>query len=148
MKLLVCGGRDYGNILPVKHNRTTPEWFIKDKEYKHIISVLEQFAIENSIFYSSTDNWLPEDIFIISGGATGVDSVAIDWAVTHWCGFKEYPADWGKFGKAAGYLRNKQMLNEGKPDIVIAFPGGKGTANMIKLAKNAGIKIIEVPCLK
>jgi len=58
-----------------------------------------------------------------------------------------FPADWGKYSKSAGYIRNKQMLAEGKPDLVVAFPGGKGTANMVKLAKLANIPIhtIDVP---
>lgn len=57
--------------------------------------------------------------------------------------FKEFPADWDKYGKRAGYLRNVQMLDEGKPDLVVAFPGGKGTAMMVKLAKERGVRVIE-----
>jgi predicted Rossmann-fold nucleotide-binding protein len=50
---------------------------------------------------------------------------------------EDYPADWTKHGKSAGFVRNKQMLEEGKPDVVIAFPGGTGTAMMIKLVEEA-----------
>ena len=55
-----------------------------------------------------------------------------------------YPADWDTHGRGAGPIRNKQMLEEGKPDLVIAFPGGKGTANMIGQAKEAGIPVREI----
>jgi predicted Rossmann-fold nucleotide-binding protein len=55
-----------------------------------------------------------------------------------------FPANWPKHGKGAGFIRNQQMLNEGKPDLMIAFPGGKGTADMIEKAIKAGIKVIEV----
>lgn len=56
----------------------------------------------------------------------------------------EYPADWKKYGNSAGPIRNQQMLDEGKPDLVVAFPGGKGTANMVKLAEEAGVKVIRI----
>jgi len=52
-----------------------------------------------------------------------------------------FPADWSRHGKSAGPIRNRQMLIEGRPDIVVAFPGGKGTANMIKQAVEAGVKV-------
>ena len=55
-----------------------------------------------------------------------------------------FPADWNSYGKAAGPIRNKQMLDEGKPDVVIAFPGGTGTANMIMQATKAGVKVVKV----
>ncbi len=57
---------------------------------------------------------------------------------------KAIPADWDKFGKGAGPIRNQQMIDEGKPDLVVAFPGGTGTADMVKRAKKHGIEVIEV----
>ena len=50
----------------------------------------------------------------------------------------EMPADWTKHGKAAGPIRNQKMLDE-CPDLVVAFPGGKGTADMVRRAMKAGI---------
>lgn len=81
---------------------------------------------------------------IISGKARGFDMLAENYANVYGVEFEGYPADWEKYGKKAGYLRNKQMLDEGKPDLVIAFPGGKGTANMVKLAKEAGVEVREI----
>lgn len=81
---------------------------------------------------------------VIQGEARGADSLAKAWAVENKISTKNFPAHWEKFGKKAGYIRNKQMLVEGKPDLVIAFSGGAGTANMIRLAKEANIEVIEV----
>jgi hypothetical protein len=81
---------------------------------------------------------------IIHGAARGADSLAGEFAEAMKIPTEVYPADWNKYGKRAGYLRNVQMLEEGKPDLVVAFPGGKGTAMMINLAKKAGVEVTEV----
>lgn len=81
---------------------------------------------------------------LIHGGAYGIDNLAGLWAQEHEIPMIVYRADWDKYGKSAGSIRNKQMLEEGKPDMVIAFPGGKGTANMIKQAKEANICINQI----
>jgi hypothetical protein len=81
---------------------------------------------------------------IIQGGATGADTLAKDFAHRHAIDCQEYKADWETYGKSAGYRRNREMLELGKPDLIIAFPGGKGTANMVKLGRDAGIRILEV----
>jgi UDP-N-acetylmuramoylalanine-D-glutamate ligase len=54
-----------------------------------------------------------------------------------------YPAKWDLHGKSAGPIRNQQMLDTGV-DLVIAFPGGKGTAHMVSIAKKAGVKVVEI----
>lgn len=80
---------------------------------------------------------------IISGAANGADRMATNWAWTRGIAWQEFPADWDNHGKAAGPIRNQQMLDEGKPDGVVAFPGGKGTADMIKRAYAAGVTVWE-----
>lgn len=81
---------------------------------------------------------------LMQGGATGADAFASEWAkskpVVH-----RYVchAEWEKHGNAAGPLRNARML-DWKPDMVVAFAGGKGTANMVKQAREAGVRVIEV----
>jgi hypothetical protein len=80
---------------------------------------------------------------IISGAARGADTLAVDWAKSREIAYQEFPADWDQYGKAAGPIRNRQMLVEGKPDGVIAFPGGNGTADMIRQSKKAGLKVYE-----
>lgn len=78
---------------------------------------------------------------IIHGGAHGADHLAGQWAQDNGLPVLIFPADWRKYGPAAGPIRNAQMLTEGKPDYVVGFPGGKGTKNMLALAKEAGIPL-------
>lgn len=84
------------------------------------------------------------DTVIIQGEAKGADSIAKMWAYDHDIPVESYPANWDKYGKRAGFIRNHQMLKEGNPNLVIAFPGGKGTQMMVMLAKAANVEVIEV----
>lgn len=81
---------------------------------------------------------------IINGGAQGADLLSTIYArasgLTHWV----FPADWANHGRAAGPKRNRRMLIEGKPDAVIAFAGGVGTAHMCRIARDAGIPVHEI----
>ncbi|MDR5172979.1 DUF2493 domain-containing protein [Methylobacillus flagellatus] len=81
---------------------------------------------------------------LIEGGARGADSFAWSWAQSRNLQTKSFPADWNKHGKAAGPIRNQRMLDEGRPDLVLAFPGGRGTADMIRRAEAAGVKVVRV----
>lgn len=89
-------------------------------------------------------NYLTKVTAIIHGDARGADRMAGVWANTHNIEEIRFPADWNKYGKSAGPIRNEQMLIEGRPDLVIAFPGGVGTADMVNRAKKAGVKVIEI----
>jgi len=116
MKVLVCGGRDYDNAERVKR-------------------VLDKLLIRcggNS------------GLTIIQGEALGADTLARQWAEDNSVPTIGFRADWKTYGKRAGYLRNSQMLTEGHPDLVIAFPGGNGTDMMIKLAKAAGVSVVKL----
>lgn len=87
-------------------------------------------------------------LFVISGAATGADTHAAETAERLGIEQVIYPANWRGFGKAAGPIRNKRMLEEGKPDLVIAFhrylPGSKGTKHMVGIAEKAGIPVMIV----
>lgn len=72
---------------------------------------------------------------IIEGDAPGADRLAKLWSEEVIGPSESYPADWKRYGKQAGMLRNKQMLDQGMPDAVLAFPGWKGTANMIEQSR-------------
>ena len=118
-KLLVCGGR---------HFALYPETSI----------LLNKLSSDISI---ST---------IIEGGANGADALAARWVYHrnqlgngYMIAHIQYPADWDKFGKAAGHIRNAQMLSEGKPDIVLALPGGTGTQNMIDRSLKAQKTVLQ-----
>lgn len=80
---------------------------------------------------------------IIQGGATGADALAKEWAKENKKNMEEYKAQWYTYGKGAGHVRNALMLKEGKPDLVIAFPGGKGTENMVRQARLKGVEVME-----
>lgn len=60
-----------------------------------------------------------------------------------------FPAQWSKFGKSAGPIRNRQMLRDGAPDLVVAFlaPNSRGTKDMINAAKKAGVPVKEIEVL-
>jgi hypothetical protein len=81
---------------------------------------------------------------IAHGDARGADRLADNWAVRHRVLVIRYPADW-TVGRKAGPLRNQHMLEDFKPDYLIAFPGGRGTADMMNRARNAGLHIYELP---
>ena len=81
---------------------------------------------------------------IIHGGARGADSLGERYATENNIDVLSFPARWEEYGRSAGAIRNAEMLREGTPDLVVAFPGGKGTANMIKQAKEAGVSVYEV----
>jgi len=78
---------------------------------------------------------------IIHGDAGGVDQLSGRWALQNRIQQELYPADWGKYGKAVGPLRNQLMLDIATPDLVVAFPGGRGTADMVKRAIKSGVEI-------
>lgn len=81
---------------------------------------------------------------LIEGDARGADRIAGHWAKRRHIDLRLFPANWRKHGKAAGPIRNQRMIDEGKPDFVIAFPGGKGTADMVARAKAAGIPVANI----
>ena len=81
---------------------------------------------------------------VITGMARGADMLAHDWAVSQGIVVNPFPADWETHSRAAGPIRNQQMIDQGKPDLVVAFPGGSGTADMVRRAATAGIKTILV----
>lgn len=93
-------------------------------------------------------------MLVIDGGQTGADDLAAMWVQFAQMDDRDvvgdtYRADWDEHGKAAGPIRNKRMLDrllelECPRKGVIAFPGGAGTANMVSLAKGAGVKVMEV----
>jgi hypothetical protein len=81
---------------------------------------------------------------IIHGAARGADMLADQWAYVRGVPCERFPAKWDQHHKAAGPIRNQQMLVEGKPDAVIAFRGGDGTADMCIKAGNAGIPVTRI----
>ena len=99
-RILVCGGRDFPSD-------NTYRWLVDNLEFE-IKKVIPTFK---------------EITLLIEGGAKGADLGASRLAVMRPLPHLTIPAQWEKYGKVAGVIRNKRMLEEGKPDIAIAFPG-------------------------
>ena len=111
MRVLVCGGRDYTDA-------------------DRIFAALDRLHSPCGRITC-----------IIQGEAPGADAWARKWAERNGVPVEGYEAEWGKYGKRAGPLRNKRMLDEGRPDGVVAFPGGRGTADMVGQAEAVGLKV-------
>jgi hypothetical protein len=84
------------------------------------------------------------EICIIEGGARGADALASAWAESRGMPHMRMRAHWDSYGKSAGHKRNSWMVKYGKPDLVLAFPGGRGTTSMINIARASNVKVIEV----
>lgn len=113
MIMLVCGGRNYA-----------------DREF------LYEFLDSIERIHGQVD-------VLIEGGAKGADSLASEWATEREIDVDTYFAKWDMYGKFAGPARNQRMLTDGKPDLVVCFPGGRGTANMKAIALEAGVQVVE-----
>lgn len=87
---------------------------------------------------------IPGVAAIIEGGALGADRLAREFGQQRGITVETFPADWDKHGRAASPIRNAQMLAVGLPDLVVAFPGGRGTPNMVSQAHAAGVRVIEI----
>lgn len=91
------------------------------------------------------DHYLLAELAICHGAARGADTLAGQWAARRAVPCQRFPADWSRYGRAAGALRNARMLAEFTPDLVLAFPGGRGTADMVARATLAGVPVVQVP---
>ena len=125
MIALICGGRDY-------LDRDTLE-----RTLTHLADVRGPFTQ------------------IIHGAARGADTLAGEWGIRNKVPVRPYPAHWRHkagcemgcakvIGPGAGPIRNEKMLAEWKPDLVIAFPGGSGTTDMMRRAHAAGVEVLEI----
>lgn len=113
LRVLVCGGRNYDDLGAV--------WGQLDAFH----------AMQGPI------------VAIIHGGAGGADLLGEKWAIQNGVPRVSFRPDWNAYGRAAGPIRNKRMLDDGKPDLVIAFPGGRGTADMIRQATDANVEVVR-----
>jgi hypothetical protein len=79
---------------------------------------------------------------LVHGAARGADRLAGDWAQKNGVDRCTFPANWDGRGKSAGHYRNGLMLTFIKPDLVVAFPGGAGTADMVDQAMRARVQVL------
>ena len=81
---------------------------------------------------------------LIHGNAKGADQFADEWAAERAVKTLTFTPLWEEHGRAAGPMRNQKMLDVGKPHLVIAFPGGRGTADMVRRAEAANVPVARV----
>ncbi len=81
---------------------------------------------------------------VIEGGARGGDAIGRAWAEARAIPVMTFEADWAELGRKAGPLRNLKMLQQGRPTLVAALPGGRGTAHMVTIAREAGVEVIQM----
>lgn len=96
------------------------------------------------LVYATLADFDPDDIVVVHGAARGADRITGRLARKMGFRVEEYPAEWDRFGKRAGYLRNLQMASLPGVAHVIAFPGGVGTKMMTEIAEQRGIAVTEV----
>lgn len=137
-RLLVCGGRHFG-IIPKWATPHTPEYN----------RLARKADAERALLDRVLTACEPRPCVLIHGAAQGADELARRWAARNGIPdlpFKadRYPQGFGRLDKSAGPRRNARMIAEGRPDRVIAFPGSKGTADMARQARAAGIEVVEI----
>jgi len=81
--------------------------------------------------------YLGTNVALAHGDQRGLDHMAEGWALNNDWWVAPFPANWQKYGKRAGPIRNQQILDEFNPDLVVSFPGGGGTLDMLKRAVTA-----------
>lgn len=80
---------------------------------------------------------------LVHGACDGADMVAQEWAMGRGVEVKAYRADWEKHGRAAGPIRNQRMLEEARPQILVVFPGARGTLDCATRARHLKIRIVD-----
>lgn len=98
---------------------------LSDKDYQVLEKVVNKMDIDE----------------IITGGATGVDTDAIEWAKARGVKTRIFAAEWERHGRMAGPIRNREMALYA--DVLLHFPGGKGTQSMIMEARSKNLLVID-----
>jgi hypothetical protein len=140
-RVLVCGGRGFGERLRgvmFGSFQYIDDSYRIDRETKLLNETLDGVA------------GLRTGVLIHGACATGADRHADIWARRHGVLIERFKANWypngrsGGIDKSAGPRRTQLMIDKGRPDLVVAFRGGSGTADCVARARAAGIKVIEV----
>jgi hypothetical protein len=116
MKVIICGGRGY--TLSASDRQT-------------LTALHAQYAFS----------------VVLSGGARGADAGGEAWAAAAGMPVQRLPADWKTYGRGAGLRRNHDLVAHcaaGSPGMVVAFPGGTGTRHCVRLAEQAGLRVLRV----
>lgn len=99
---------------------------------------------DKEYLYQCLDDFEPKITEVVQGGQTGADALAKEWAIARSVPWKQEDAEWSTFGLKAGPIRNRLMLAKYRPEVVIAFPGGVGTADMCRAADLKGVPVARM----
>lgn len=140
MRILVTGSRSWTDYIKVSRE-------------------IVRYISENGVMGVDSEglpvDWDTSDVVIMHGACPlGADALAEEYAICHWIEQEEYPADWKKHGKAAGFVRNSQMVHA-HPDVCLAFinpcrkqdcpkrkpHGTHGASHCADLAESHGIEV-------
>lgn len=111
-EVLITGGREYNN---------------RENLFKRLDKLLDKFG---------------ESLVIVHGSAKGADLLAEEWAKKRQVKYRGHPAKWDRYEKTAGKVRNAEMIHDNNIHVCLAFPGGRGTADMVQRAEAADIQVI------
>lgn len=126
MRWLVCGGR-YFDQPEMLFDALNMEAEARGKPNMIIEGGCRSYVARNGIEACLSADWY-----------------ACQWAAVHELTCVTEPAKWKSQGKAAGPIRNQRMLDNWLPTLLIAAPGGKGTADMLKRAQAAGVETMQL----
>lgn len=129
-RLIVCGGRHYGRMLD-----EYPDSISRKKDEARV-------RRQRCIFFEVLDILKPKEI--AQGDAKGADELAREWAKERGVACQRYAALWQSEGRAAGPIRNRRMFTGFAPNGTVAFPGGRGTADMENVTLDGGAYLIRV----
>lgn len=150
-RVLFCGSRTWAT----DGMDIDPYDYSKGPQYDHDSSDAQlQIAVMKGLYErhkQRAENG--ENFVIIEGGAPGADSVAwafADWNQMMWADVEHlhFEADWKRLGRKAGFVRNSQMLTQGRPNLVVAFTHdlakSNGTRMMVDIARKAFVETYVV----
>lgn len=139
MKILVTGGRTYG-VGPSDPN--SPD-FNSPAEYEQRRALAAYQRSRVRIVLDALHQVNPITC-VVQGGAKGADSLAYEWAKHNQIEVRTYNADWSRFKASAGPIRNREMIDKESPHLVVAFPGGSGTRQCVRYARERHVSVLEV----
>jgi hypothetical protein len=128
MRVLVCGGREYG--FTVISTKRYPVYRVKPSDVFRLFHTLDTIHVGYGPILS-----------LAEGCAAGADFISGIWAASRGIELFEYPADWDTYGGAAGPKRNQYQLDAFKPNMLVAFSGGRGTQDMVSRAYAAKVEV-------
>jgi YspA, cpYpsA-related SLOG family len=136
MVVLACGGRAFGEQAYYKSDKQVES---EVKFVRQALDKLDQRFEFSRVIHGACGTWLDDEVYQLSGA----DRHADEWATLNCIDVVRCFADWKQYKRQAGPVRNLHMMKTYQPECVIAFPGGSGTANMVRIALRHSVRVIR-----